>query len=201
MSDSTWVTCLLQGDRVGICLTHLDATLVDRGVACRPGAGRTFTGAIAAVDKIRFYVGHMPSKLKVHVTVGHQTVMGEVQFFGLPDRAVTSAQEGADSVMSRMDALTVKVVVMTLSPAVCTLSLVLMLLLPDGNSNCPQEGAESVMSRIAAHTVKAGIGNTVLLFQACSLKLNMARMDALNIKADVANTGLLCHVKNRCTCC
>ena len=61
------------------------------------------------MDKVRFYVGHMPSKLKVHVTVGHQTVMGEVQFFGLPDGAGNRTQEGVESIMSRMDALTVKV--------------------------------------------------------------------------------------------
>ena len=106
---------------MGICVTQLDATLVERGVACTPGALPTFTGAIAAVDKIRFYVGHMPSKLKVHVTVGHQTVMGEVQFFGLPDRVVKPSQEGvgADSVMSRMDALTVKVGGVTLTHNLC----------------------------------------------------------------------------------
>ena len=101
--------CHEQGDRVGICLTQLDAALVERGVACTPGALPTFTGAIAAVDKIRFYVGHMPSKLKVHVTVGHQTVMGEVQFFGLPDNVGSQSQAGLNAVMSRMDTLTVKV--------------------------------------------------------------------------------------------
>ncbi len=47
----------VQGDRVGICVTQLDAALVERGLACTPGTVPTFRGAIAAVEKIRFYAG------------------------------------------------------------------------------------------------------------------------------------------------
>jgi len=99
----------MQGDRVGICVTQLDAALVERGVACTPGALPTFTGAIAAVDKIRFFVGQMPSRLKVHITVGHQTVMGEIQFFGLPDGAEGQSSDGLESIISRINSLTTKV--------------------------------------------------------------------------------------------
>ncbi len=105
-----------KGDRVGICVTQLDATLVERGVACTPGAVPTFTGAIAAVDKIRFFVGHMPSRLKVHVTIGHQTVMGDIQFFGLPDGVGGQPDEGLQSIMSRMDTLTTKVMMTVTCP-------------------------------------------------------------------------------------
>ena len=101
----------IQGDRVGICVTQLDAALVERGTACTPGAVPTFTGAIAAVEKIRFFVGQMPSRLKVHVTVGHQTVMGEFQFFGLPD--YNGEQQGSitalQALMARMELLTAPV--------------------------------------------------------------------------------------------
>lgn len=103
------VLLLLQGDRVGICVTQLDATLVERGIACTPGSIPTFTGAIAAVDKIRFFVGQMPSRLKVHVTIGHQTVMGEIQFFGLPDGAGVAQCDALHAVMARMDLLTTQV--------------------------------------------------------------------------------------------
>ena len=99
----------MQGDRVGICVTQLDATLVERGVACTPGALPTFTGAIAAVDKIRFFVGQVPSRMKVHVTVGHQTVMGEIQFFGLPGTVGGQPSEELGSIMTRMATLTSKV--------------------------------------------------------------------------------------------
>lgn len=45
------------GDRVGVCVTQLDPKLVERGVACAPGSVPTFGGAIAAVEKIRFFQG------------------------------------------------------------------------------------------------------------------------------------------------
>jgi len=45
------------GDRVGVCVTQLDPALVERGVACAPGSVPTFAGAIAAVEKIRFFQG------------------------------------------------------------------------------------------------------------------------------------------------
>jgi len=38
----------------------------------------SFSGAVAAVDKIRFFKGPVPSKAKLHVTIGHATVMAEV---------------------------------------------------------------------------------------------------------------------------
>ncbi|DBA92633.1 TPA: hypothetical protein ACH3X1_002851 [Trebouxia sp. C0004] len=98
-----------QGDRVGICVTQLDAALVERGVACTPGALPTFNSAIAAVDKIRFFVGQMPSRLKVHITVGHQTIMGEIQFFGLPDGAEGQSHDGLHAIMTRINSLTTKV--------------------------------------------------------------------------------------------
>ena len=94
---------------MGICVTQLDASLVERGIACTPGSIPTFTSAIAAVDKIRFFVGQMPSRLKVHVTIGHQTVMGEIQFFGLPDGAGMPQRDALHAVMARMDLLTTQV--------------------------------------------------------------------------------------------
>ncbi|PNW81764.1 hypothetical protein CHLRE_06g259200v5 [Chlamydomonas reinhardtii] len=73
------------GDRVGVCVTQLDAGLIERGLACSPGTVPTFRGAVAAVEKIRFYAGRVPSRAKFHVSVGHSTVMAEMTFFGLPD--------------------------------------------------------------------------------------------------------------------
>ncbi|GFH06057.1 hypothetical protein HaLaN_00621 [Haematococcus lacustris] len=79
------VTKASQGDRVGICVTQLDPSLIERGLACAPGTVPTFNGAVAAVEKIRFYAGQVPSKAKFHVSVGHTTVMASLTFFGLPD--------------------------------------------------------------------------------------------------------------------
>jgi len=62
-----------QGDRVGVCLAGLDAACMERGLACAPGSVPTFRAAVAAVEKIRFHAGALPSRGRVHVTVGHMT--------------------------------------------------------------------------------------------------------------------------------
>lgn len=79
------VTSIRHGDRAGICVTQLNPKLVERGLAAAPGSVPTFSAAVAAVDKVRFYAGGVPSKQKYHVIVGHATVMAEATFFGLPD--------------------------------------------------------------------------------------------------------------------
>ena len=53
------------GDRAGICLTQLDAKSVERGLLCTPGTVPTFTAAVAAVEKVRFYNGVLSTKGKV----------------------------------------------------------------------------------------------------------------------------------------
>ena len=54
-----------QGDRAGLCVTQLDAKLVERGIVCVPGSVPTFSAAIAAVERVRFYSGKLPSSSKV----------------------------------------------------------------------------------------------------------------------------------------
>ncbi|KAL4858017.1 Selenocysteine-specific elongation factor [Chlorella vulgaris] len=82
-----------RGDRLGICVTQLDAKQVERGLACMPGTVPTFTAAVARVQKIRFYGAEVRSRSKMHVTVGHTTVMAELQFFGLPDGEAETAND------------------------------------------------------------------------------------------------------------
>jgi len=82
-----------KGDRVGICVTQLDAGSIERGIACAPGTVPTFSGALALVEKVRFYPGTIPSLSKLHIIVGHCTAMAKVQFFG----ALTERSDGACS--------------------------------------------------------------------------------------------------------
>ncbi|KAK3245444.1 hypothetical protein CYMTET_44986 [Cymbomonas tetramitiformis] len=70
-----------KGDRVGICVTQMDAKSLERGLLAEPKSVPTIDGAIAAVEKIRFFKGEINSKAKFHVTIGHATVMTEVIFF------------------------------------------------------------------------------------------------------------------------
>lgn len=72
------------GDRLGICVSQLDAKLIERGVACAPGAVSTFECAVALVEKVRYYEGDIGSRSRMHVIIGHSTVMAELLFFKLP---------------------------------------------------------------------------------------------------------------------
>ena len=73
-----------QGDRAGICVTQFDPKLLERGLVCHPSSVPTIFAGIIRVEKIHYYKGSVLSKAKFHVTVGHETVMGKAQFFGLP---------------------------------------------------------------------------------------------------------------------
>jgi selenocysteine-specific elongation factor len=81
------VNVIRQGDRAGICVTNLDASSVERGIAAAPGTVPTLSAAIALVKKIRYYTGPCESESKFHVTVGHTTVMATAVFFGAQELA------------------------------------------------------------------------------------------------------------------
>ncbi|XP_072238350.1 selenocysteine-specific elongation factor [Leuresthes tenuis] len=78
------VSGAMQGDRVGVCVTQFDPKLLERGVVCTPGSLRTLFGAVISVRKIGYFKGSLATRAKFHITVGHETVMARVTFFGLP---------------------------------------------------------------------------------------------------------------------
>ncbi|XP_071375115.1 selenocysteine-specific elongation factor isoform X1 [Centroberyx affinis] len=85
----------LQGDRVGVCVTQFDPKLLERGVVCTPGSLRTLYAALISVRKIGYFRGSLSTRAKFHITVGHETVMARVTFFGLPP--VETPQPPSDS--------------------------------------------------------------------------------------------------------
>ena len=62
------VSSCRKGDRVGICVTQFDASLLERGIACTPGSIKPFNSFIAQVEKIRFYKEKVKTKAKFHGT-------------------------------------------------------------------------------------------------------------------------------------
>lgn len=78
------VSGAMQGDRVGVCVTQFDPKLLERGVVCTPGSLRTLYAAVISVRKIGYFKGSLATRAKFHITVGHETVMAKVSFFGLP---------------------------------------------------------------------------------------------------------------------
>ncbi|KAJ9469011.1 Selenocysteine-specific elongation factor [Diplonema papillatum] len=71
-----------KGDRVGVSVSKLEAASLERGIVCASGANvDTYACGVARVEKVRFYKPAIPSNAKLHLTVGHSTVMGTVKFF------------------------------------------------------------------------------------------------------------------------
>ncbi|XP_008292602.1 selenocysteine-specific elongation factor [Stegastes partitus] len=89
------VSGAMQGDRVGVCVTQFDPKLLERGVVCTPGSLRTIFAAVISVRKIGYFKGSLATRAKFHITVGHETVMARVTFFGLPP--VSASEPSSDS--------------------------------------------------------------------------------------------------------
>ena len=99
------VTSASRGDRAGVCLAQMDAKLLERGLLCDPGSVPTFQVAVAAVQRIRYFKGPLPSKAKLHVSVGHATVMAELTFMRGPLAVAPKGGRAAGAQASQVDAL------------------------------------------------------------------------------------------------
>nr|CAH0103172.1 unnamed protein product [Daphnia galeata] len=75
------VDSAIQGDRLGICVTQFDPKLLERGIACTPGALPMAYGLIVNVDKVVYYKQIIKNKTKYHITLGHETVMARIHLF------------------------------------------------------------------------------------------------------------------------
>eukprot|EP00890_Picochlorum_soloecismus_P000580 jgi/Picsp_1/1522/NSC_05000-R1_selenocysteine-specific elongation factor len=78
------VSSAFAGDRVGVCVANFSADLLERGVTCKPGTVKSFKEAIVSVEKVRFYPRKVPTNGKLHIILGHTTVMATLTFFGTP---------------------------------------------------------------------------------------------------------------------
>lgn len=86
------VSMAMQGDRVGVCVTQFDPKLLERGVVCSPGSLHTLHAALVSVQKISYFRGTLTSRAKFHISLGHETVMARVTFFGSADAAPPVSQ-------------------------------------------------------------------------------------------------------------
>ena len=53
-------------------------------------------------------VGRVASKTKIHVTIGHATVMADLLFFGVPDGDGEPAEQALEGLTRRIGSLAVK---------------------------------------------------------------------------------------------
>ncbi|KPP60531.1 hypothetical protein Z043_121464, partial [Scleropages formosus] len=83
----------MQGDRIGVCVTQFDPKLLERGLVCTPGSLRTLHAGLMSVRKISYFRGALTTRSKFHISVGHETVMAKVTFFGLPPSTSSSSPD------------------------------------------------------------------------------------------------------------
>lgn len=92
-------TKVKQGDRCGICVASLDSTLMERGIATSSKGNKSgyivcFDSAICIVQKVKAYQGgHLSTDTKFHISVGHNTVMATIKFFGAQEIVSTYSSE------------------------------------------------------------------------------------------------------------
>lgn len=76
------VSSAAQGDRVGIRVNGLDASLMERGMAITPRSMAFVTQVVVPVHQIAFFQGgSVKTGGKFHATVGHATVVAVATFF------------------------------------------------------------------------------------------------------------------------
>ena len=69
----------IQGDRVGICVTGLDAAGIERGIATTDPTP-VLEWIVCSCKSIPYFKGDIDTKAKFHVTIAHNTVMAQVYF-------------------------------------------------------------------------------------------------------------------------
>lgn len=89
------VQCAGQGDRIGVCVTQFNSNLMERGVICLPGYLSYIHAAVIKLNRIEYYKLPLKSKSKLHVTIGHETVMAKITFFkpNAPEKCFDIEQE------------------------------------------------------------------------------------------------------------
>ena len=74
-----------QGDRVGICVTNFDSSLIERGIATSLNCVQKLKNIVCLVKRVRFYDQACISGTKFHISIGHSTVLGTATFFGFKE--------------------------------------------------------------------------------------------------------------------
>lgn len=80
------------GDRIGLCVTQMNAERLERGIACSALPGSPVLtiqhACVCAVSKVRFHKSEIESNSMIfHVTIGHVTAMATMKFFSRAVRA------------------------------------------------------------------------------------------------------------------
>jgi selenocysteine-specific elongation factor len=75
------VKTVSEGQRVGVLLPSLDASLLERGLLAQPGSVSFADGLVVNLRKIRYYKSEIESGSKLHITIGHSTSLAKITLF------------------------------------------------------------------------------------------------------------------------
>jgi selenocysteine-specific elongation factor len=79
-----------QGDRCGICLANVDAKQFERGVIAEPNFVKNTFAVIVSVNRIKHFKSKIETGSKFHISIGHETLIGKVELFGLAESDMKS---------------------------------------------------------------------------------------------------------------
>lgn len=82
------ITKAVSGDRLGICVTNVDASLLERGLvttATHKSCLQYVSAVIIKFNRVRYFKKDIKSKSKFHMSIGHETALGKVTFFSSND--------------------------------------------------------------------------------------------------------------------
>ncbi|XP_037527715.1 selenocysteine-specific elongation factor isoform X2 [Rhipicephalus sanguineus] len=77
----------IQGDRVGVCVGQLEASLLERGLVCSPGHLGAQLFLLARVEPVVHFKGPCPSGSRFHMSALHATLMARASFLSCPKGA------------------------------------------------------------------------------------------------------------------
>ncbi len=63
-----------QGDRVAMLMQHLEAELLERGIACSPGYLKRSRKVVIDLNLVRLFKRPIKNKSRFNIMSGHQTV-------------------------------------------------------------------------------------------------------------------------------
>ncbi|EDW00979.1 selenocysteine-specific elongation factor [Drosophila grimshawi] len=69
------------GDRIGLCVTQFNAKLMERGIIAQPDYLKPVHAVCVQLQPIRYFKHPIRSRSKLHISVGHDTVMANLHLF------------------------------------------------------------------------------------------------------------------------
>lgn len=75
-----------QGDRCGVCLANVDAKQFERGIIAEPNLVKNAFAVIVSLNRIRHFKMNIETGSKFHITIGHETLIGKIELFGLAEK-------------------------------------------------------------------------------------------------------------------